>query len=67
MNEKTALVIINTLTGEREAIVELQDFGLVDLSNPQDNYFEPEGVIVYGNHVMICFRNAIYKLIRSGG
>ena len=64
-NEKIALVVINTLTGKMEAVVDLYDLGLFDASNPQNNDFEPEGVIVYENEIMICYRNAIYKLIRD--
>ena len=61
-NEKTALIIINTLTGKREGIIDFLDLGLFNPSNPQDNCYEPEGVIVYDNQIMICFRNFIYSL-----
>ena len=61
-NEKIALVIINTITGKRESIIDLFDLGLYNTSAPQSNSFEPEGVIVYDNQIMICYRNAIYKL-----
>lgn len=64
-NEKTALYMINTLTGKSE-MVELKDLGLVNPLNPHDNTFEPEGVIAYNNQLMICFRKAIYSLIRKG-
>lgn len=63
-NEKIALVVINPLTNEREVIVDLFDLGLVDSSNPLSNRFEPEGVIVVDDQIMICYPKAIYKLIR---
>lgn len=63
LNERTALFIIDTKTKKREAIIDFFDLGLFNPSNPQDNYFEPEGVIVYDNQIMICFRYAIYRLI----
>lgn len=62
--ETVALIIINTLTGEREHIVNLFDIGLFDKSNSSSNSFEPESVIIYEGQVMICYCKAIYKLLR---
>lgn len=63
--ETIALVVINTLLGKREHVLDLFEIGLVDKSNNGNNYFEPESVIVYDGQVMICYRKAIYKLLRD--
>lgn len=58
--EELAFISINTISGEREYVIDLKEIGLVNTNNPSDNTFEPEGVIVYNGQVMICYRTAIY-------
>ena len=41
-------------------IIYLAEVGLVNPENPRDNTFEPEGVIIYNDQLMICYRKAIY-------
>ena len=55
-----ALVSINTLTQQRELILDLSEVGLHNYN--VDNYFEPESLIFYQNQLMICYRNVIYLL-----
>ena len=55
-----ALVSINTMTQQRELILDLSEVGLHNYN--VDNYFEPESLIFYNNQLMICYRYVIYLL-----
>lgn len=59
--EAIAFISINTQKENIEYIINLADVGLVNLKNPKDGTFEPEGVIVYDGQLMICYRKAIYS------
>lgn len=59
--EELAFISINTLSGEREYIIDLKKIGLINPNNSRDNTFEPEGVIIYNGQIMICYRTAIYS------
>lgn len=59
--EELAFISINTLSGEREYIIDLKKIGLINPNNPSDDTFEPEGVIIYDGIIMICYRTAIYS------
>ena len=58
--EQIAFISIDTEKEERDLIIDLAEVGLVNPNNPKDNTFEPEGVIIYNDQLMICYRNAIY-------
>ncbi len=59
--EDIAFISIDTEKEKREFIINLADVGLVNPNNPKDNTFEPEGVIIYNEQLMICYRKAIYS------
>lgn len=59
--EELAFISINTLSGEREYIIDLKKIGLINPNNTRDNTFEPEGVIIFNGQIMICYRTAIYS------
>lgn len=59
--EELAFISINTLSGEREYVIDLKKIGLINPKNPSDNTFEPEGVIIYDGQIMICYRTSIYS------
>lgn len=50
--QKLALIVINTITQERELVVDLADIGLRS---------EPENVFFYNGQLMIGYKGAIYK------
>lgn len=58
--EEIAFISIDTEKKERDLIIDLAEVGLVNPNNPKDNTFEPEGVIIYNDQLMICYRKAIY-------
>ena len=61
-HEKLAFISINTITHERELIIDLAEAGLVNKSRTSDNAFEPEGCIIYNGNFMICYYNFIYTI-----
>ena len=58
--ESIAFISINTQTEKIEYVIDLAVVGLVNSQNPRDNTFEPEGVVIYNDQLMICYRKAIY-------
>lgn len=59
-NEAITFTIVNTITEQKEIVIDLVNIGLVNPHNYQDNTYEPEGVIFYNGQLMICYRTAIY-------
>ena len=59
-SEKLAFISINTLTHERETIIDLAEAGLVNKHATKDNAYEPEGCIIHEGDFMICYRRFIY-------
>lgn len=59
--EIISFISIDTEKENRDLIIDLAEVGLVNPSNPCDNTFEPEGVIIYNGQLMICYRTAIYS------
>lgn len=55
-----AFISINTITQQRELILDLTKVGLHN--NNENDYFEPESLIFYNNQLMICYRYVIYIL-----
>ena len=60
--QEIALLSINPSKGTYDYIIDLDEVGLIDKENPKSNAFEPESVIVYNGHLMICYRTAIYVI-----
>ena len=55
-----AFISINTITQQRELILDLTKVGLHN--NNENDYLEPESLIFYNNQLMICYRYVIYIL-----
>ena len=58
--EQIAFISIDTEKEVRDLIIDLVGAGLVNPNNPRDNTFEPEGVIIYNDQLMICYPTALY-------